>query len=383
MSKKPYGPVPASRIKPEAKAIFEALEAGRPVHISRYGQVVAVIDPPTTIPRQLLAEYALGVQVGFPELTATEINQGAPASAILAVAEQGPQYVTRKHRVRGLLRQVTDSDLATFEPSDEQLAERERRLAEYLETHPDTDIAALASYGDQVDEELGISQGEMDVRPQDILGPERSQRLLESITELSRRFAKKAGDLVGASPQVRSGRAEIASEFESLTTEAIAGVAGAVLQGVAQRTKVHEVEAIRLQDIEHRAELALSRLESGTIAEREGEVAQRVTVTLEDDLSGGPAVETVRFSVGGMEYEIDLNEMNAKKLRERLEPYVEHARKAGRAQPRQAALTAPSRPRSDATIRAWAKGRGLPVSERGRVPASVIQQYLAAVRPRR
>jgi hypothetical protein len=34
-------------------------------------------------------------------------------------------------------------------------------------------------------------------------------------------------------------------------------------------------------------------------------MARKITVALEDDLDGGPAVETVRFSVGGAEYEID------------------------------------------------------------------------------
>lgn len=262
MNKKPYGPVPASRIKPEAKTIFEVLAAGRPVHISRYGQVVAVIDPPATIPQELLAEYAIGDHVGLPELTATEINQGAPASAILALAAHGPRYVTRERRVRGLLRPVTESDLATSEPSDEQLAERERRLAEYLESHPDTDISALADYGDHIDQELGISQGETNVRPQDLLGEEGSQRLLDSIREVSRQFAVTAGDLVGTSPRVPSGRDEIVCEFESRTTEAIAGVAGVVLNDMAHRTKIHEVEVERLRDIEHRAEQALSWLET-------------------------------------------------------------------------------------------------------------------------
>jgi len=262
MNKKPYGPIPVSRIKPEAKTIFEVLAAGRPVHISRYGQVVAVIDPPATIPQELLAEYALGEDVGLPELTATEINQGAPTSAILALAAQGPQYVTRERRVRGLLRKATKLDLATSEPSDEQLAERERRLAEYLETHPDTDISALADYGDQIDQELGISPDEMGVRPQDLLGEERSQRLLEYIREVSRQFAATAGDLVGTSPRVPSGRDELVGEFESLTTEAMAGVAVVVLTGVVHRTKVHEVEALRRRNIEQRAELALRRLES-------------------------------------------------------------------------------------------------------------------------
>jgi Lsr2 len=34
-------------------------------------------------------------------------------------------------------------------------------------------------------------------------------------------------------------------------------------------------------------------------------MAQRVTAALEDDLEGGPADETVRFGLGGAEYEID------------------------------------------------------------------------------
>ena len=240
-----------SRIKPEAKTIFKVLAAGRPVHISRYGQVVAVIDPPATIPQELLAEYALGDDLGLQELTASEINQGAPTSAILAVAEQGPRYVTRKRRVHGLLRRVTDADLATSEPSDELLAERERLLAEYLETHPDTDISALADYGDQIDQELGIFQGEMDLRPQDLLGQERSRQLVEYIKQVSRQFAATAGDLVVTSPRVPSGRDEIVYEFESLTTAAIAGATAVVLHDVAHRTKVREVEAIRLQA--HRA----------------------------------------------------------------------------------------------------------------------------------
>jgi hypothetical protein len=262
MNKKPYGPIPVSRIKPEAKTIFEVLAAGRPVHISRYGQVAAVIDPPAAIPQELLADYAVGDPAGFPELTATEINQGSPASAVLAAVEDGPRYVTRKHRVHGLLRRVTDADLATSEPSDEQLAERERRLAEYLEAHPDTDISALADYGDQIDEELGISQGEMDVRPQDLLGREGSQRLAEYIKQVSRQFAVSAWNLVVTNPRVLGGRDEIVYEFESRTTAAIAGATGVVLNDMAHRTKAREVEAIRRRDIGHRAEVALSWLDS-------------------------------------------------------------------------------------------------------------------------
>ena len=40
-------------------------------------------------------------------------------------------------------------------------------------------------------------------------------------------------------------------------------------------------------------------------------MAQRVTVMLEDDLTVGPAEQTVRFSFDGTDYGIDLNAKNA------------------------------------------------------------------------
>jgi hypothetical protein len=106
-------------------------------------------------------------------------------------------------------------------------------------------------------------------------------------------------------------------------------------------------------------------------------MAQRVTVALEDDLDGGPATETVRFAFGGSDYEIDLNTKNAAALRKQLAPFIDHARKAGRGQLRRPGRTAASRQRSG-EVRAWAKQNGIAVSERGRIPASVVEQYNAA-----
>jgi hypothetical protein len=57
--------------------------------------------------------------------------------------------------------------------------------------------------------------------------------------------------------------------------------------------------------------------------------------------------------------------------------YIEHGRKAGRAQPRRPGRTAANRQRSG-DIRAWAKAHGLAVNERGRIPAAVLEQYHAA-----
>jgi hypothetical protein len=111
----------------------------------------------------------------------------------------------------------------------------------------------------------------------------------------------------------------------------------------------------------------------------EATMATKVTVILEDDIEGGAADETVRFGVGGTHYEIDLNTRNARAFRRRLAPFIEHARAARRGQRRRPERTAASRERS-AEIRAWAKAQGIAVSDRGRIPASVVQQYQAATR---
>jgi hypothetical protein len=110
-------------------------------------------------------------------------------------------------------------------------------------------------------------------------------------------------------------------------------------------------------------------------------MASKITVTLEDDLDGGPAEETVRFGVGGVEYEIDLNKQNAAAFRRSVAPFVDHARRAGRAQRRQAVRSAASRERGS-EIRAWARDQGIAVSGRGRIPASVVAQYEAAAKGR-
>jgi nucleoid-associated protein Lsr2 len=108
-------------------------------------------------------------------------------------------------------------------------------------------------------------------------------------------------------------------------------------------------------------------------------MAQKITVALEDDLDGGPAAETVRFGLGGAEYEIDLSKKNAVAFRRQLAPFIEHARKAGRGPRRRPARTSSSRERSGG-IRAWAKDQGIAVSDRGRIPASVAEQYEAATK---
>lgn len=106
-------------------------------------------------------------------------------------------------------------------------------------------------------------------------------------------------------------------------------------------------------------------------------MAAKMAATLEDDLDGGPADETLRFGLAGSEYEIDLSKKNARTFRKQVAPFVEHARKAGRGQRRRPARTPPAREHSG-DIRAWAKAQGIAVSDRGRIPTSVAEQYDAA-----
>jgi len=107
-------------------------------------------------------------------------------------------------------------------------------------------------------------------------------------------------------------------------------------------------------------------------------MAQKVTVSLVDDLSGSQADETVSFGLDGKTYEIDLSSKNAEKLREALADYVAAARKPSGGR-RAAAATAARRPAVDReqnqAIREWARNKGMKVNDRGRIPSEVVDAY--------
>lgn len=106
-------------------------------------------------------------------------------------------------------------------------------------------------------------------------------------------------------------------------------------------------------------------------------MAQKVKVILIDDVDGTNATETISFGVDGVQYEIDLNDENAKKLRDDFAVWTGHARRSGGR--RRAGRPAASRSSGDAAkIRAWARENGYQVSDRGRVPAEVREAYQKA-----
>ena len=119
-------------------------------------------------------------------------------------------------------------------------------------------------------------------------------------------------------------------------------------------------------------------------------MAQIREVRLVDDLDGEAADETVEFGIDGKSYEIDLSKENAGRLRDVLADFVSAARRAGgrrrstgSAGTGSASGGAGSAPKGrtaidreqNQAIRDWARKRGMKVSDRGRIPAEVLEAY--------
>lgn len=109
-------------------------------------------------------------------------------------------------------------------------------------------------------------------------------------------------------------------------------------------------------------------------------MAQKNIIVLIDDLTGDELPdgtgETVRFSLDGNAYEIDVDTRTAERLRSTLASYVRSGRRVsstGSPQPRQVRTAA-----DPTAVRAWASAHGIPVSNRGRIAASVVAQFEAA-----
>ncbi|HEX6233985.1 MAG TPA: Lsr2 family protein [Jiangellaceae bacterium] len=103
-------------------------------------------------------------------------------------------------------------------------------------------------------------------------------------------------------------------------------------------------------------------------------MARKVQYLLVDDLDGGEADETVSFALDGTSYEIDLSKKNAKALRDSLSTYVSSARRSGGRRRGRGGRGA-GRSGDTAAIREWARSQGMKISDRGRIPADIIEKY--------
>jgi len=112
-------------------------------------------------------------------------------------------------------------------------------------------------------------------------------------------------------------------------------------------------------------------------------VAQKVSVTFACDYDSKMITDgehqTRAFSLDGRDYEIDLCEKHSQKFDEALRRFADKARKVTGRVTRTKRRTAAHR-RHSAEVRAWAKRNGIAVSDRGRIPAQVIEKYEASHR---
>jgi hypothetical protein len=110
-------------------------------------------------------------------------------------------------------------------------------------------------------------------------------------------------------------------------------------------------------------------------------MARKVEVKLVDDIDGGTADETLKFGIDGINYEIDVNAEHAEELRASLAKFILSARRVGRAGAAFSRVRQPGPARSDRAqnqaIRNWAKRKKIELSDRGRIPRGVVEQYEA------
>jgi hypothetical protein len=117
-------------------------------------------------------------------------------------------------------------------------------------------------------------------------------------------------------------------------------------------------------------------------------MAQRVQVILVCDVHDEetPGSQTIGFGVDGTTYEIDVCDQHAAEMRQAFGRYVGLARRASSGRGSAGRAGGGSRRRRSrgsgeaAAIRDWARGQGLPVPERGRIPADLAAKYAAANR---
>lgn len=110
-------------------------------------------------------------------------------------------------------------------------------------------------------------------------------------------------------------------------------------------------------------------------------MAKNTIIEITDDLDGSKDAEEVTFSYRGTDYTIDLGKKNLAAFDKALRPYIEAATKVSKGSARARRPGASRSANRDlAAVREWAKGAGVSISERGRIPKAVLEQYEAAQR---
>jgi hypothetical protein len=107
-------------------------------------------------------------------------------------------------------------------------------------------------------------------------------------------------------------------------------------------------------------------------------MAKKQVVQFIDDLDGKvlDEFETVRWGLDGKQYEFDTSPKHAEQFRNSLQKYLAASRKVGAArQARQAVAVPKTGKEQTQAIREWAREEGYEVSDRGRIPAAILEAF--------
>jgi hypothetical protein len=112
-------------------------------------------------------------------------------------------------------------------------------------------------------------------------------------------------------------------------------------------------------------------------------MAKKVDAYLVDDLDGSRPAETVIFAINGDQYEIDLAEHNAREFFGRLDCYIKAGRRVGRPRGRggRSGRRSQQRHQKLQAARVWLRERGHEISDRGRIPRRLLDEFEAAQAP--
>ncbi|MEP9414346.1 MULTISPECIES: histone-like nucleoid-structuring protein Lsr2 [unclassified Gordonia (in: high G+C Gram-positive bacteria)] len=112
-------------------------------------------------------------------------------------------------------------------------------------------------------------------------------------------------------------------------------------------------------------------------------MAKVQSVQIVDDIDGKvlDKYETVRWAIDGKEYEFDTSTKHAQQFRDAVAKYLEVSRTAdaGRAVAAKRRIVGGARSKEQTqAIRKWAVANGFEISDRGRIPANVLEAFEAA-----
>lgn len=109
-------------------------------------------------------------------------------------------------------------------------------------------------------------------------------------------------------------------------------------------------------------------------------MAKRTVVKYVDDLDGKPLGDpvTVRFGVDGKQFEFDTSATHAKQFQKVVDRYIAVARRGGPAGVRHLTSAGARSKEQTQAIRDWARKNGHEVSDRGRIPTTIVEAFDAA-----